>query len=125
MNMDNKNIELGESVGIHSRWVLRTNAKNEKNASVLLNRVAKILEVAPARKCFTPNGAQGFTIEWSVIHNRENWSDTVVDALQLAQRIGSSWVITGDIAQQCHAWSNRSRVAGVQLIQWSVKRHLA
>ena len=45
-----------------------------------------------------------------------NWSDAVLESLELVLQVGRSWVLTGDITSEFDAWSNESSIAGIQSI---------
>jgi hypothetical protein len=117
-----KKKELSYNYEAVSTWLLRSNAKNEKNAAVLLNRLAKLQGVAPVNKNFIPNEGHGYTVTWEVMHRGSNWNDIIVQVIGRAQTVGHTWTLSGDINDSCSAWCNRARVAGVQIIEWKVSR---
>lgn len=107
---------------MRSYWTLQCNAKNEKNAATLFNRVVKLLQAEVIQEELLANAGAGYTIKWELSHQKKSWNDYLVEVLQLAQTIGNGWLITGDVRQECSAWCNRPRVSGVQTIEWSIRQ---
>lgn len=103
-----------------SDWIINTNAKNEKNATVLFARFVKQLggEVE-SFQCLMQSGV-GCKVKWSMDHKVTSWSELLLQVMQSAQNVGNGWLLTGDVACQCNAWCNRPRVAGVQTIEWTI-----
>ncbi|WP_455212182.1 hypothetical protein, partial [Kaarinaea lacus] len=88
---------------------------------MLFNRFAKqIGGEIDSFQCI-PHGGAGFNVRWSMHHKSTSWSDFVLEVLQLAQNVGNGWLLTGDVLCQCDAWCNRPKVAGVQIIEWSIE----
>ena len=46
------------------------------------------------------------------------WNDSVVELIELGQRVGYRWILGGDILVEPDGWSNESSVSGVRSIQW-------
>jgi len=111
---------MPEEIRVKSDWIIYTNAKNEKNASVLFHRFAKLLggEI-DGFQCVSHGGA-GVNVRWSMRHETTGWSELLLEVLRLAQNVGKGWMLTGDVTCHCSAWCNRSRVAGVQTIEWTI-----
>ncbi|KPJ91925.1 MAG: hypothetical protein AMJ53_10425 [Gammaproteobacteria bacterium SG8_11] len=104
-----------------SEWIIYTNAKNEKNATVLFHRFAKQLGGEIEGFQCVAHGGSGFNVNWRMLHKTTSWSELLMEVLQLAQKVGNGWLLTGDVVRQCNAWCNRPRVAGVQTIEWAIK----
>jgi len=105
-----------------SNWTIQTNAKNAKNAEVLFNRFARQLQGEVIWREYIANGAAGCKVQWTMEHSANNWSELLLDVLSKAQNVGNGWQLSGDVNSQCGAWCNRSRIAGVQIIEWSIRR---
>jgi hypothetical protein len=96
--------------------------KMKKNAKVIFNRFMKLLGGDVGYfQCIPHNGA-GYRAQWTMDHTMTNWSELLLEVLQLAQNVGNGWLLTGDVACQCAAWCNRPRVAGVQTIEWTIAK---
>jgi hypothetical protein len=105
-----------------SEWVIQTNAKNEKNATVLFNRFGKRLNANIVNYQCMAHGGAGYKVLWTVEHGDLGWSDGLLHALQLAQNVGNGWLLTGDVNRDYNGWCNRPKVAGVQTIEWTMTR---
>jgi hypothetical protein len=42
----------------------------------------------------------------------------VVELIELGQRVGYGWILSGDILGDPSGWSNKPRVSGVKPIEW-------
>ena len=51
-----------------------------------------------------------------------NWPGVVVEAIALGQRVGSGWILSGDIHDDPSGWSNETNISGVRSLQWTLKR---
>lgn len=105
-----------------SQWMMRTNAKNEKNATVLFNRFGKQLNAEIINFQCAADGSTGYRVSWTVEHGDLDWSDLLLQVLQLAQNVGNGWLLTGDVTKACSAWCNRPKIAGVQTMEWTITK---
>ncbi|WP_210396424.1 hypothetical protein [Motiliproteus sediminis] len=101
-----------------TRWILKTNAKSEKNAQVLLNQLCRELAVVPSGVEFTGDHYCGheirFVLDESGLGSR---AEAFYSLLAQAERLGNSWVLGRVRAPAC-GWTTRSRLAGIRRIEW-------
>ena len=107
----------------YSHWQLHTSAKNEKNASVVLNRAAKKMEVEPVDVEFSFDKEHGNLIAFSVEHDAQEWSEFIYQIFLLAQRIGFGWCLTGYIDKDPDASTEHTNLSGVSFAQWLVYKN--
>lgn len=99
------------------RWLVETNAKSSKNATVLLNQLAKQLEVTPLRVCVEGDRYCGHRISFEVELHDESRDVSVYRLLLQSERVANSWTLCR-VSAPAHSWSTRSRIAGVQRYEW-------
>ena len=56
----------------------------------------------------------GFTASFLTTIPNTKWEEVVFEALRLAQKVGRSWVITGDIETEFDAWSDKPKLSGIE-----------
>ena len=93
-------------------WV---NAKNEDNAIKLLER----LEEKLGKKLFEINvepytKINGFVISSTLFAETNNWNDSVVETIALAQKIGNWCSINGRINEEFLIGSNKTNISGIE-----------
>ena len=101
-----------------SFWKFWCDAKNNKNASNLLQQVKRELAVGVSEEKVDAYHKGGFVVSFCVDHDVNQWNDFVVEVIAFGQRVGYGWSLSGDINQQVDGWSNESRISGIQSIQW-------
>ena len=106
-----------------ANWRVFTNAHNEKSASVLLKRTTRTLGVKANETETEPYYKGGFLISFGTVPASSVWSETVIELIVLAEKIGRGWILSGSIVQELNLWSNESTIAGVQSIHLSCERH--
>jgi hypothetical protein len=60
----------------------------------------------------------GSLVVFCVVLESEAWNDCVVELIELGQRVGRGWILSGDILGDPSGWSNKPRVSGVKAIEW-------
>ncbi len=102
-------------------WKLFIDAKSLKNTEVVFNRVINILSVKFTNLTIEPYHKGGFTCSFLTSNNSDQWSETVINSLSLAQKIGRDWILLENIRIELNAWSNKPSIPGVQNIQLIVE----
>ena len=105
-----------------ANWRVFTNAHNEKSASVLLKRTIETLGVDANETETEPYYKGGFLISFGTVPASSVWSETVVELIVLAEKIGRGWILLGSIVQELNLWSNESTIVGVQSIHLTCER---
>jgi hypothetical protein len=106
-------------MAMRSLWKIWVEAKSEDNALRVSERVRHLLgreavdqDIAPYPKIM------GFLVVFWVGLEGEAWNDCVVELIELGQRVGHEWMLSGDILGDPSGWSNKPRVPGVRAIEW-------
>jgi hypothetical protein len=105
-----------------SNWTIWVNANKETGAEKLIKRVLKRMDVEGKDIEIRPYHKGGYKIEFKLLHSKKGWNDLVVECIALGQRTAHGWGIYGDIFQDPGASSNRTNVAGVEMIEWRLLR---
>ncbi|MES9903673.1 MAG: hypothetical protein ABW168_13490 [Sedimenticola sp.] len=93
-----------------------TDAKNEKNALVVLNKVKNKTKFSSLSERCEPYHKGGFVCNFEVNVHSSNWEEMPYKLLSLCQSIGRSWQVLGSIDEEFDAWSNESSVSGAERI---------
>jgi hypothetical protein len=102
-------------------WKIWTAAKTEDKAL----RVSKRVQAALGRE-IVDQGIEpyaktgGFLVCFSVELESEvwNWNDAVAEVIELGQRVGHEWILSGDVRSDLSGWSNRPSMPGITSIEW-------
>lgn len=97
-------------------WKIFTDANTVEKAHKVFQKVITQLEVECTLQGIESYHKGGFVCSFSSVTEVSNWPQVVFDALSMAQRIGRSWVLSGNLPEEVDAWSNASSVVGVQNI---------
>lgn len=106
-------------MSMRSLWKAWIEAKSEEKAL----RVFDDLRQALGREVLDPRlepypKIDGFVVTfWAELESR-SWNDSVVELIELGQRVGYGWILRGDIRVDPDGWSNEPSVPGVRSIQW-------
>ena len=85
-------------------------------ARKVLHKVLTLLESDYSDEEVKSYHKGGFICSFTIALQTDNWPQSVFQALLMAQKIGRSWVLTGNIAEELDAWSSEPSVVGVQNI---------
>jgi hypothetical protein len=106
---------------MRSLWKIWAEAKSEDKALRASERVRRILGREAVDQSVEPYPkANGFLVTFWVELGGEAWNDGVVELIELGQRVGHAWILSGDILGDPSGWSNEPRVPGVKAIEWSL-----
>lgn len=64
----------------------------------------------------------GFVVRFVLSIENENWNDSVLETISIAQRIGYAWQIGGRIEDEFSIYSNKASVFGVESIELTVTK---
>lgn len=93
----------------------KTEQKTEKVIQQLFNRLFLDQKSAPIIKAdLLPPCTSSLPVA--------DWPEAVVTTLQKAQRVGRSWILTGDITEGLDAWSNDALISGISNLEVLLKR---
>ena len=93
-----------------------TEARNEKNALVVLNKVKNKIEYISLSDTCEPYHKGGYICRFEVDVPNSNWNEMPYELLNLCQSIGHAWQISGSIEEEFDAWSNDLNVPGVNSV---------
>lgn len=100
-----------------SRWSIFIDAKTQDKAEKVFSRFHKQFGSLITDLKTEPYHKGGFKTEFTCTGtntgNGSNWPAMIYHTLQLAQRVGNSWILDSDIEYELDAWSNESTVSGV------------
>jgi hypothetical protein len=106
---------------MRSLWKIWIGAKSEDRALRVSERVQEALgRVAVGHGIEPYPKIGGFLVRFEVELGSERWNDCVVEVVEMGQRVGHAWILSGDVRDDPSGWSNRPRIAGVQAIEWSL-----
>lgn len=104
-------------------WTVWCDAKQEKSARKVAHRLLRKLDRDVQSLAFAPYPKTGgWTFTFSAPLMGTTWSEWVVDAVALGQRVGYQWTLYGSVLSDPSAWSARSRISGVTAAEWLVMR---
>jgi hypothetical protein len=98
-------------------------ARTEEKALKLCYRLlAQMRKDAPEKKVDPYPKTGGFVVSFATNLEQGRWSDAVVEAIALGQRVGYGWILSGSIEDDPSGWSNDAKVSGIVSIQWQLMR---
>jgi hypothetical protein len=101
-------------------WV---DAKTEEKALKLCDRILKRMGRDASAKGVEPYPKTGgFVVSFAIGLEHARWNDAVIEAIALGQRVGDGWALSGSIGDDPRGWSNRTNIAGVESIEWTLVR---
>jgi hypothetical protein len=102
-----------------SLWKIWVEAKSEGQARRVSERARRILGREAVDQRVEPYPKPpGLLVVFCVALESEAWNDCVVEPIELGQRLGRGWILSGDILGDPSGWSNNPRVSGVKAIEW-------
>ncbi len=98
-------------------WKIFTDAGSEEKAEKVASTTIKTIGVIGDNLDVNPYHKGGFTCSFESDPETSEWCNTVLTTISLAQNIGRSYTLNGDISSELDMWSNESTVSGVTNIQ--------
>ena len=106
---------------MRSLWKIWVEADSEDKARRISERVRRTLGREVVDQSVQPYAkTTGFLVAFWVELGSEAWNDGVVELIELGQKVGHGWILSGDILGDPSGWSNEPRVSGVKAIEWSL-----
>jgi hypothetical protein len=106
-------------ITMRSLWKIWVEAKSEEKALRVSERVRRTLGRDVVDQSIEPDPkTTGFLVAFAVELGSAAWNDCVVELIELGQRVGYGWILTGDILSDPSGWSNEPGVSGVKSIEW-------
>jgi hypothetical protein len=106
-------------MAMRSLWKIWVEAKSEDKALRVSERVRGLLGREAVDQDIEPYPKiAGFLVIFWVELRSEAWNDCVVELIELGQRVGHEWILSGEILGDPSGWSNKPRVSGVKAIEW-------
>ena len=106
---------------MRSLWKIWVEAKSEDKALRISERVRRALGGEVVGQSVEPDPkTTGFLVAFWVDLGSEAWNDGVVEVIELGQRVGHGWILSGDVLGDPSGWSNEPRVSGVKAVEWSL-----
>ncbi|APW61648.1 hypothetical protein [Paludisphaera borealis] len=106
---------------MRSLWKTWIEAKAERNALRVSERVRDALGGEAVDQRIEPYPkTSGFLVSFEVELGSEAWNDCVVEVIELGQRVGHEWILSGDVRDDPSGWSIKPSISGVKAIEWSL-----
>lgn len=106
---------------MYSFWKVWINAKAEHHARRVLERVQRALGREAVDHAIEPYPkTRGFLERFRMELRSEGWNDCVIEVIELGQRVGRGWILSGDILSDPSGWSNQPSIPGVTAIEWNL-----
>lgn len=104
-------------------WKMWVDARTEEKALKLCDRILKRMEKDSSERRAEPYPKTGgYVVSFTTDLEHARWNDAVVEAIALGQRVGHGWTLSGSVEDNVSGWSNRTNIAGVESIEWSLIR---
>ncbi len=101
-------------------WV---SAKTEDKAIKLIKRLEGKFERALSEITIEPYlKINGFVITSILSIDNDNWNDSVVAAITLAQSVGYGWQIGGNISEEFLIGSSKTNISGIESINLMISK---
>ena len=104
------------------QWWIFCDARTEKNARVLLSRFINQIGHETQNSKVNPHHKGGHILSFDTMLSSAEWSKAVVDTLELAQRVGRRWTVTGSIVNEFSGESSEGVLPGVTLVSFDLSR---
>jgi hypothetical protein len=105
-----------------SRWRLRTDATGEGAARKHLLWVREKLERETSQESLEPRHDGGFVISFACQLTANSWPEAVYETIDLAQRTGDGWTISGAISEEVDMFCTKANVPGIRTMQVMTER---
>ena len=114
------------TVATSSFWKVWLDCEKEANAQRVVQRVLDLAFSPEPEVGIEPYPKGGFVAQWT-FDLKPTWSDAVVEAISLAQRLGTGWTLYGDVMVDPEGLltpreGHRVTVPGVTMMSWTITR---
>jgi hypothetical protein len=104
---------------MRSLWKIWIEAKSEQKALRVSEQVRRILGRETEGQDIEPYPKiSGFLVRFCVELGGEAWNNCVIEVIEMGQRVGHEWILSGDIGNDPSGWSNQPSIPGVKAIEW-------
>ena len=111
---------------MRSLWRTWVDAKTKDKSLRVFKEFRRYLGVEPQKQSIEPyTKTDGFVVDFEVELRSTAWSDCVCEVIEMGQRVGYDWTITGDVRYDPSGWSNKARISGIRAIEWTLIGQLA
>lgn len=90
-----------------------TDASTEQKAENILSKLIEHLGLKTEVKHIEAYSKGGYQCTLNIEHSVEDWQQAVYECLIIAQAIGYSWTITGNVTEEIDLWSNKTKFSGI------------
>jgi hypothetical protein len=110
-----------------SHWRVFIESDRELGARRVLESVVATLDVESISVTLEAHLKSGHVARFRVEHRPASWSETVVEVIALAQRLGRGWQLLGSVQDDPSGWlaverSGDCSVSGVSAAEWHLAR---
>ena len=105
-------------------WNIHTQTKSKEKAERILFKVAEALNVETGPIFVEKKGDGGCLCVFSHNLNSENLEECVYESFVMAQRIGYSWSLNGNIEEEIDLWSEKLQLPGIKAINAACNRNV-
>ncbi|MCE5327905.1 MAG: hypothetical protein LLG01_15975 [Planctomycetaceae bacterium] len=107
---------------MQAHWKAWCSSKTVEKTSALMNKLSQHANSPFQNLDIQPYHKGGFVVMFSTSHPYSRWADFVFSVISLGQRLGRSWMITGDIEYDPEGMTTETVVSGVSAIYWLCHR---
>lgn len=108
---------LGKGM-MQSFWKIWINAGDAVKAERVMSQCQERMGVTCFGNSIEPYSKGGFVGSSTVDVDTNDWNTFVISVIRIGQRIGTSWILSGEIDCQCDGWSNDCLIPGTTASQW-------
>ena len=109
-----------------SHWKLNIDASNDSNASIVMNKCIKLLVRPPVQSNIQKYSKGGYMAKLEFYHDDKlNWPEIVYEIICFGEKLGSGWVLLGDIEREPIGMLSKNinakiKVQGLHWAEWQV-----
>lgn len=110
-----------------SHWKLHLNAKTDISANKIVNKCIKAIGRLPIESNISPYSKGGYMATLQLYHDENlQWSELVIEVINLSQSIGSGWCMFGQIDSSPSAVLSKESscshisISGLLWAEWQV-----
>ena len=111
-----------------SFWRLHINSDKKENAETAVNRCVKLLNRSPVEVELYKYSNGGFMSDLQFFHDEDlSWPQLVFDLLEMGERIGTGWLLSGKISMNPSGTLNSIspattvKEAGLNWVSWEIE----
>ena len=101
-------------------WKFFCDSKSEKATRNVLKRIKEKLQVEVFGEIIKPYHKKGHYILFKTTSQEDSWKHFVFETIEIAQRVGYAWDLSGSVLDSLDGWSHRGQVSGAYAIGWNI-----